>query len=63
MKKLHKSNENKVFSGVIGGIGEYFNVDPVVLRVGWILLVIFTAFMPGLISYLFAAFVIPKKPK
>ena len=47
MKKLHKSKENKVWLGVIGGIGEYFNFDPVVLRVIWIIVVVFTGFFPG----------------
>lgn len=32
MKKLYKSSENKIFFGVIGGIGECFNLDPVILR-------------------------------
>jgi len=33
MKKLYKSDTNKVFAGVIGGIEEYFDIDPVILRV------------------------------
>ncbi|KPJ71864.1 hypothetical protein AMJ50_00035 [Parcubacteria bacterium DG_74_3] len=63
MKKLYKSKENKVWCGVIGGIGEYLNVDPVILRVIWILIVVFTGFFPGLIAYLFVALIVPKKPK
>ncbi len=63
MKKLYKSNKNKVFSGVIGGIGEYFDVDPVILRVAWILLVIFTGLMPGLIAYILTGLIIPNKPR
>jgi len=63
MKRLYKSQDNKVLFGVIGGIGEYFNVDPVILRVLWILLVVFTGFVPGIIAYLFTALVVPKKPK
>jgi phage shock protein C len=38
MKKLYKSKENKVFCGVIGGLGEYFDVDLVVLRLVWVLM-------------------------
>ena len=63
MKKLYRSKENKVLAGVIGGIGEYFDIDPVVLRIIWILLVVFTAFVPGIIAYFFAVLIMPKRPK
>ena len=63
MKKLYKSKENKIFAGVIGGIGEYFDVDPVILRIFWIGLVVFTALMPGIIVYLLAIIIVPNKPK
>ena len=35
-KRLYKSNKNKVLCGVCGGIAEYFNVDPPLVRLGWI---------------------------
>lgn len=60
-KRLYKSNTNKVWSGVIGGIGEYFEVDPALLRVIWIIIVVFTGFFPGLIAYLLAAAVVPSR--
>jgi phage shock protein C len=63
MKKLYKSRDNKVVAGVLGGMGEYFEVDPVLLRVGYIFLMIFTAGVPGVIAYALAAFVIPDKPE
>ncbi len=63
MKRLYKSKENKIFSGVIGGIGEYFNVDPVILRIIWVVAVVFTALFPGIIVYLIAVFIIPQKPQ
>lgn len=63
MKKLYKSKQNKVFGGVIGGIGEYFNVDPVILRLLWTAIVIFTGFFPGLIVYIIAISIVPEKPK
>lgn len=62
-KRLYKSESNRVWSGVIGGVGEYFDVDPVLLRVGWIVIVVFTGFIPGLIAYLFAAVIVPHKNK
>lgn len=63
MKRLYKSKENKIFTGVIGGIGEYFNFDPAFLRLAWVLVVVFTGFVPGIIAYLIAVFVVPQKPK
>lgn len=61
MKKLTRSEKDRVISGVIGGLGEYFNVDSVILRLAWILVVVFTGVFPGLIVYLLAIFVVPKK--
>lgn len=63
MKKLYKSNKNKVFAGVIGGIGEYFKIDPVILRLVWVLVTIFTGFVPGIITYLISIFVVPTKSR
>ena len=37
-KKLYKSNQNKMIDGVCGGIAEYFNVDPTLIRLGVVLL-------------------------
>lgn len=49
-------------TGVIGGLGEYLEVDPVLLRVIWIAIVVFTAALPGIIVYLLATLIIPEKP-
>lgn len=62
MKKLYRSEKNKLWLGVIGGIAEYFNIDAVILRVGFILILVFTGFIPAIIAYLLAAAVMPKKP-
>ena len=59
IKHLYKSSHNRMWSGVIGGIGEYFDVDPTILRLGWILIVVFTGFVPGLIAYLIASVIVP----
>ncbi len=63
MKKLYRSNKNKVWLGVFGGLGEYLNTDPVILRVIFILVFVFTGFVPGLIAYILVALVIPTKAK
>ena len=59
MKVLTRSRENKVFLGVLGGLAEYFEVDSALIRVFWILLTVFTGFVPGILSYFLMALVIP----
>lgn len=62
-KKLYRSEDNKILAGVIGGMGEYFNVDPVVLRVLYVLLTVFTGVVPGIVAYILAVLVVPKQGK
>ncbi|HEY4528540.1 MAG TPA: PspC domain-containing protein [Candidatus Paceibacterota bacterium] len=62
IKKLYRSNTNKVFAGICGGVGEYFEVDPTLLRLVWLLIVIFSGIFPGVITYLFALLIVPKHP-
>ena len=61
MKKLYRSDKNKIVAGVLGGFGEHFGVDPVILRIGFVLVVIVTGIFPGALAYLIALFIIPKK--
>ena len=61
MKRLYRSKDNRVFAGVIGGLGEYYDVDPVLLRLGCIFLIACTGFIPGIIAYIIAIFVVPEK--
>lgn len=58
-KRLYKIEQGKKLDGVCGGIAEYFDVDPTLIRLAWIL---FTAFWgSGIIAYIVAAIVMPKK--
>lgn len=59
MKKLYRSTENKYVAGVLGGLGDYFNVDATLLRVIFLLVLIPSMFTASLI-YLVAALIIPK---
>jgi len=61
MKKLYRSKENKIIAGVCGGIAEYFNVDPTLIRLIWLLLTLGMGF--GLISYILAWIIIPLEPE
>lgn len=62
MKKLYKSEFDQILTGVIGGLGEYFTIDPTVLRVAFVVLVLVTGIFPGIIAYIIAYFIIPEKP-
>jgi phage shock protein C len=59
MKKLFLSEDKKLL-GVCGGIGEYFEIDPSLIRLGWIVITILTGVVPGVIAYFVAAAIIPK---
>jgi len=60
-RRLYRSENNRVLLGVCGGFGEYFNVDPVIIRVITVLIAIFTAFIPTFIAYLIIALIIPTR--
>lgn len=59
-KRLYKSNENKMIDGVCGGIGEYFGIDPTLVRLAWILFCLLGG--SGILAYIIAAIVIPRNP-
>lgn len=58
-KKLYRIEEGKKICGVCGGIAEYFNVDPTLIRLAWVLLVFFAGC--GILAYFIAAIVMPNK--
>ncbi len=59
-KKLYKSVDNKVLCGVCGGLGEYFGIDPTIVRLIWVLLTLL--FGAGIVLYIIAIFLIPREP-
>lgn len=56
-KRLYKSNENKMVCGVCGGIAEFFDIDPTLVRLGWVLFCALGG--SGILAYIIAAIVIP----
>ena len=58
-KKLYRSTTNKMLAGVCGGLAEYLNIDPTIVRVIWALVGLSGA---GLVAYLICALIIPEKP-
>ena len=58
-KRLFKSRDNRMVCGVCGGVGEYFNVDPTLIRLVWVLASLFGG--SGLLAYIIAAIIIPEE--
>ena len=59
-KKLYRSRSNRFVAGVCGGLGEYFNVDPTLVRLGVILVsLLLGGGIGGIIAYIVASLVIP----
>lgn len=59
MKRLTRPKNNKVIAGVCAGIANYFNIDPVLVRIIWLVLLLF--FGIGLFGYLLLWVVMPEK--
>ena len=60
-KKLFRSNDSKVIAGVCGGMGEYFDIDPVFIRIIAVLLLFADGI--GLIAYIVAWIAMPVRPE
>lgn len=58
-KRLTKGQE-KMLTGVLSGVAEYFKVDPTLVRLGYLLLTVFTGFFPLVVVYFVAALVMPQ---
>ncbi|MCX6711898.1 MAG: PspC domain-containing protein [Candidatus Woesearchaeota archaeon] len=61
IKRLYRSGKEKILGGVCGGIAEYFNIDPIIVRLLWILSIFLWGL--GIIFYIIAWIIIPKNPK
>ncbi|MCA9335963.1 PspC domain-containing protein [Candidatus Saccharibacteria bacterium] len=61
MKKLYRSTTDRKLAGVCGGLGEYFGIDPTLIRVGFVFLAL-PGGLPGVIPYIILAIIIPNKP-
>ena len=59
-KKLLRSRSDRWVAGICGGIGDYFDVDPALVRLVYMLLTFFSAGFPGVIIYLVLWLVMPK---
>lgn len=60
-KKLYKSSTDRKIDGVCAGIAEYFNIDPTLVRLLWVLATCFVG--SGVLAYIIAAIVMTRKPE
>lgn len=61
VKRLYRSREERMFAGVCGGLGHYFNVDPTLVRVLFVLLGLVAG--GGILAYLILWILIPLEPE
>lgn len=59
-RRLYRDPEHRVIGGVCGGLGAYFNMDPVILRIIFVVLLIITSIVPALLAYLVLWIAVPK---
>ncbi len=59
-KRLYRSRDERMIWGICGGLGQYFDIDPTIVRVAWVL----TLFLGGwgILAYIILRFVIPLEP-
>lgn len=59
MDRLYRSSDQRMIAGVLGGFGEYFGVDPTIIRVIFVLVTVATGFLLGSVAYLVLWLIIP----
>ena len=59
-KKLTRST-NKMLGGVCGGIAEYFEIDPTLVRICYAAMTIFSAAFPGILLYIVMLILMPQR--
>lgn len=60
-RKLYKSRTNRMLTGVCGGLAEYINADPTIIRILYVLLSMLSAGFPGILVYIILAVIMPEK--
>jgi phage shock protein C len=61
IRRLYRSGNDRILGGVCGGVGDYLGVDPVIIRVLWVLAALVWGF--GLLAYIIAWIIIPRNPE
>jgi len=59
-RKLYRSVDDRKIAGVCGGLGDYFDIDPTIVRLLWVSMVL--AFGTGVLAYILAWIIVPEIP-
>lgn len=62
-RKLMRMRSNRTIAGVCAGMGPYLNIDVTLVRLIWVLVVIFSGIFPGVLVYALAWIIIPEEPE
>ena len=62
IKRLYRSRNNQIIGGGCAGIADYFEVDPVLVRLIWVIATLFSMGL-GILAYIIAWIIIPEEPK
>jgi phage shock protein C len=60
-RPLHRSTKNRMIAGVLGGLAEYFDLDPTLVRAGYVVASIVSVAFPGILVYIVLWMVIPEE--
>ena len=61
VKRIYRSEKDKVIGGIFGALGEMYSVDPTLLRLIFVFIAIVTGVIPFLVTYIIAWMIIPIK--
>lgn len=61
-KRLYRSGRERIIGGVCGGLAEYFNVDPTIVRLLYVLFTL-VSFGAGILFYIIAWIIVPRNPR
>ena len=61
-KRLYRSETDRRIAGLCGGLAEYFNWDPTLVRLGAVVLAVISGFLPMVIAYLVGILIVPIEP-
>ena len=63
MRKIYRSKKDKMIAGICGGLGEMFEIDPTLIRLGLVFIGLVTGVLPFIIAYILGWIIIPENPE